>query len=138
MKKILLSCSALALAACTVGPNYQRSQVSMPGEFRNAPAPAAGTLPDASFAGAKWKDVFADPTLNQIVSASLANNFHLRIAAERAQQARAQLGITRASQYPQLDAQAGFSGERLSSIAGNGVPAGTNLRDRKSTRLNSS
>jgi multidrug efflux system outer membrane protein len=99
----------------------------MPGEFRNAPAPAAGTLPDASFAGAKWKDVFADPTLNQIVSASLANNFDLRIAAERAQQARAQLGITRASQYPQLDAQAGFSGERLSSIAGNGVPAGTNL-----------
>jgi NodT family efflux transporter outer membrane factor (OMF) lipoprotein len=127
MKKILLICSALALGACTVGPNYQRPQLTMPGEFRGALAPAAGTLPDASFADTKWQNLFADATLNQMVGAALANNFDLRIAAERAEQARAQLGITRASQYPQLDAQAGFTGSRSSSIAGQPVPAGTKL-----------
>jgi len=127
MKKILLICSALALGACTVGPNYQRPQLTMPGEFRGAPAPAPGTLPDASFADTKWQNLFADATLNQMVGAALANNFDLRIAAERAEQARAQLGITRASQYPQLDAQAGFTGSRSSRIAGQPVPAGTKL-----------
>ena len=48
--------------------------------------------------------------MNQMVTKALANNFDLRIAAERVQEARAQLGITRANQFPFLDAQAGFTG----------------------------
>src|ERR1039458_4403190 len=97
MKKILLVCGAFALAGCTLGPNYKRPQLTMPGEFRGAPALAPGTLPDASFGDTKWQSLFADVTLNQMVSAALANNFDLRIAAERAEQARAQLGIVRAN-----------------------------------------
>ena len=38
-----------------------------------------------------------------------------------------QLGITRANQYPFVDAQAGFTGTRSSSLASLPVPAGTNL-----------
>ena len=118
---------ALLLAGCTVGPNYHRPQVAMPPEFRNAPAPAAGTQPEASLGDSKWQDLFADATLNQIVTAALAGNFDLRIAAARAEEARAQLGITRAQQYPRLDGQAGFTSERSSTIAASPVPAGTKL-----------
>ena len=124
MKKILLACGAFALAGCTLGPNYKRPQLTMPGEFRGAPAPAAGTLPDASFGDTKWQSLFADATLNRMVSTALANNFDLRIAAERAEQARAQLGIVRANQYPQLDLQAGFTAERGSTIGATPVPPG--------------
>jgi NodT family efflux transporter outer membrane factor (OMF) lipoprotein len=126
---LALSCGLAAwLTGCTVGPNYKRPQVALPAEFRNTPAAAAGTQPDASFADNKWQDVFSDATLNQIVTAALANNFDLRIAAVRAEEARAQLGITRANQYPQLDLQAGFASERSSTIAAAPVPPGFNLR----------
>jgi multidrug efflux system outer membrane protein len=64
-----------------------------------------------------------------LVSTALNNNFDLRIAAERVEQARAQLGATRANQYPFLDAQAGFTGTRGSSVGANTfVPSGTNLK----------
>jgi len=67
-------------------------------------------------------------TLNQMVSTALAHNFDLRIAAERVEEARAQLGVTRANQYPFVDAQASFSGTRSSSIGANTfVPSGTKL-----------
>jgi NodT family efflux transporter outer membrane factor (OMF) lipoprotein len=44
------------------------------------------------------------------------------------EEARAQLGVTRANQYPFVDAQASFSGTRSSSIGANTfVPSGTKL-----------
>ena len=63
-----------------------------------------------------------------MVSTALEHNFDLRIAAERVEEARAQLGITRANQYPFVDAQAEFTGTRSSTIGANPlVPAGANL-----------
>jgi NodT family efflux transporter outer membrane factor (OMF) lipoprotein len=139
MKRLVLAASILALCGCAVGPNYQRPQLALPGDFRGAPRPAPpaapndapSTAPDpaASIASTKWQDLFPDPTLNQMVATALAHNFDLLIAAERVEQARAQLGIARANRYPFVDAQAGFTGTRLSSIGASGplVPAGTRL-----------
>ncbi|HMC62036.1 MAG TPA: efflux transporter outer membrane subunit [Candidatus Solibacter sp.] len=127
MTRTLLTVSLLALCGCAMGPNYKRPQLALPGEFRSAP-PAAPD-PAASIADTKWQDLFPDQTLNQMVSTALAHNFDLRIAAERVEEARAQLGVTRANQYPFVDAQASFSGTRSSSIGASGVlvPAGTRL-----------
>ncbi|HMC58551.1 MAG TPA: efflux transporter outer membrane subunit [Candidatus Solibacter sp.] len=131
MKRTILAVSVLALCGCAVGPNYKRPQLALPGGFRGAPpaAPnAAASDPAASLADTKWQDLFPDPALNQMVTAALAHNFDLRIAAERVEQARSQLGITRANQYPFVDAQASFSGTRSSSIGANTfVPSGTKL-----------
>ena len=127
MKHLLLpiSLTLVALAGCTVGPNYKRPQMALPGEFRGAPAAGAAT---ASLADTKWQDLFNDPALNQIVTAALEKNFDLRIAAERIEQAHAQLGIVRANQYPFLDVQTGFTGSRPSTAGANAfVPTGTNL-----------
>jgi multidrug efflux system outer membrane protein len=127
---MVLALSMAALCGCTVGPNYRRPQVSIPGEFRGAPAPApnAGPEPAASLSDTKWQDLFPDPILNQLVTTALEHNFDLRIAAERVEQARAQLGITRANQYPFLDLQAGFSGVRNSTLAAFPVPPGTKIQ----------
>jgi NodT family efflux transporter outer membrane factor (OMF) lipoprotein len=112
MRPAILVLPLVFLAGCAMGPNYHRPQVPLPDTFRNAP-PTNG--PD-SIGDAKWQTLFSDETVNTLVTKALANNFDLRIAAERAQEARAQLGITRANQFPFLDAQAGFTGSRGSSV----------------------
>jgi NodT family efflux transporter outer membrane factor (OMF) lipoprotein len=124
--RTILAVSVLALCGCAVGPNYKRPQLALPGEFRGAPT--AGTDPAASITDTKWQNLFPDQTMNQMVTTALAHNFDLRIAAERVEEARSQLGITRANQYPFVDAQAGFTGARSSSIGPNSlIPAGTKL-----------
>src|SRR4051794_21642868 len=123
--RTLIICGLLALTGCAVGPNYKRPQLPIPDQFRGATAPAGGA---ASFADTKWQELFPDPALNQLVSTALEHNFDLQIAAERIEQARAQLGITRANQFPFLDVQAGVTGSRSSSVgASTFVKAGTSL-----------
>jgi NodT family efflux transporter outer membrane factor (OMF) lipoprotein len=114
----------LALTGCTLGPNYHRPQVAVPDQFRNA-APAAGS---SSIADTKWFDLFQDDILKQLVTTALANNFDLRIAAERVLEARAQYGITHAGLFPTLDAQGQFTASRTSSVGSfNFIPKGSNL-----------
>jgi multidrug efflux system outer membrane protein len=125
MSRALLAIGTLLLAGCAMGPNYKRPAVPTPSAFRNAPA--AGGDAAASIGDTKWQGLFNDETLNRMVTKSLANNFDLRIAAERAEEARAQLGITRANQYPFLDVQAGLTASRSSTLGTLPVPAGTKL-----------
>jgi multidrug efflux system outer membrane protein len=124
MKPAILALSLLTLSGCMMGPNYKRPQVELPGGFRGAPASADMTV---SIADTKWQNLFSDRTLNQMVESALAHNFDLRIAAERVEEARSQLGITRANQYPFVSAQTGFTGTRSSGLASLPVPPGTNL-----------
>ena len=52
----------------------------------------------------KWWEVFQDPELQALIRTALKNNYDVRIAATRVLQAQAQLGITRADQFPSLGA----------------------------------
>ena len=121
---LIVASVALLLAGCTVGPNYHRPQIAVPDQFRDA-QPSAGPN---SLADTKWFDLFQDDTLKQLITTALANNFDLRIAAERVLEARAQFHITRGQLLPTLDAQGQFNASRTSSVGSfNFIPAGTNL-----------
>ena len=76
--------------------NARRSM--SPAKFRGAPEAAQGAV----FAELQWWMVLEDPVLQGLIRDALANNYDLRIAANRVLQAREQLGITRASQLPSL------------------------------------
>src|SRR5438874_12304764 len=89
--------AALA-AGCTAGRNYERPPVDLPDVFR-APA-AAGQPAPASIAEEPWWNLFQDEQLQVLIRAALEQNYDLRIAAARILEAQAQLGITRADQYP--------------------------------------
>jgi len=131
MKRILAAVGVLALCGCTVGPNYKRPQMALPGGYRGAPAAggAAGSLADT-----KWQDLFPDPALNRMVASALEHNFDLQIAVQHVAEARLQLGITRANQYPFLDAQAGFGAQQLSSIGATPlIPPGVTLKNSYTT-----
>ena len=124
--KFITFAALIALTGCAVGPNYKRPQIAVPDQFRGAPAGAA--VP-ASIADTKWQELFPEPALAQLVTNALEHNFDLRIAAERIQEARAQLGVVRANQFPFVDVQTGVTGTRSSSVGANTfVAAGTPLK----------
>ena len=65
-----------------------------------------------SLADEKWWEVFQDEQLKELIKTALQQNYDLRIAATRILQARAQLGITRADQFPTIAGSAGAINER--------------------------
>src|SRR5215470_16174563 len=103
-KFFLLSAIVLGLAGCMVGPNYKRPAVTVPDAYRAAPEISA-TTPDksASLSDQKWEEVFQDKQLQELIRTALRQNYDVRIAAARILEAQAQLGITRADQFPAVD-----------------------------------
>jgi len=109
------------LAGCTVGPNYSRPAVTSPPAFRGADR-AAGDA--ASLADLKWFEVFKDERLQEMIRAALVQNHDLRDAVVRVEAARANLGMTRADQFPTIDATAGITAARTSSSGSVPLPRG--------------
>jgi multidrug efflux system outer membrane protein len=96
---------AAALAGCAVGPNYQRPKTQTPAQYRGATAP--DTSP--SIAEVNWTGLFKDEALTGLVRTALDRNFDLLMAAERMEQASAQVRIAQAGQAPALDLQTSFT-----------------------------
>ena len=106
---------ALAASACTVGPNHKRPVVNLPDAYRGSAPPAATAADQPSIGDQEWWQLFQDEQLQELIRTALRQNFDVRIAAARVAEARAQLGITRADQFPQLDASALAERERVSA-----------------------
>jgi multidrug efflux system outer membrane protein len=100
------------LTGCAVGPNYSRPAVPVPAGFR-APEPLPSSQA-ASLADTKWFEVFKDEQLQQLVRTALQQNYDLRDAVTRVQEARANLGIVHSNQLPQLSASGALEVDRLS------------------------
>ncbi len=109
----------LALCACKVGPNYKRPALNVPDQYREAPSLTTQQPAGDQFGEMKWWAVFQDETLQALIKEALANNYDLRIAATRVLQANANLGITRANQFPQVNGSFGITNERNSFFLNN-------------------
>jgi multidrug efflux system outer membrane protein len=70
---------------------------------------------DPALGDEEWVKIFRDQELQGLIRAALQNNYDVRIAAARVQEARAQLGITRADQFPTLSAGGGITSQRNSA-----------------------
>jgi multidrug efflux system outer membrane protein len=66
--------------------------------------------------------VFNDPVLDRLVDEALAANRDLRAAAERIEQARAQVGIARSDQFPSVGIEAGKSRSKASALGSVEIP----------------
>jgi outer membrane protein, multidrug efflux system len=119
---LITAVTAGLLAGCTVGPNYRRPTIEAPTAFRGA-APAPGSDP-ASLADAKWFEVFKDERLQDMVRTALVRNYDIRDAVVRVEAARANLGITRADQFPTVDASADVTTQRISASGAFPLPQG--------------
>jgi outer membrane protein, multidrug efflux system len=112
-EKFMVALLVTLFSGCTVGPNYKKPSVPVPPEYRGVSAEQAAKAETASFGDQKWWDTFQDEALRDLIQTALAQNYDVRIAAARIMEARAQLGIVRADQYPTVNASAGALNERI-------------------------
>ncbi len=100
MKHALLSSVVivtLALAGCAIGPTYKRPTVDVPSDFRFAAHQSTN-----SFADLPWWEVFKDPTLLHLIRTAVTNNYDLRQAVARVEQARNIAVVAGAPLFPQI------------------------------------
>jgi len=108
----VIAIALMLLTGCTVGPNYKRPQINAPDAYRGLD-PNAPPQTTASIADEKWWTVFDDQQLQALIHKAITQNYDVRIAATRVLQAQAQLGITRADQFPSIYGGASASNLRL-------------------------
>jgi multidrug efflux system outer membrane protein len=120
-RAIAVLIAAACMTGCMLGPNYHRPDVQMPQNFRAPdplPPPQAESLADL-----KWWEVFKDEDLQQLVRTALQQNYDLRDAVARVAAARANLGITRSNQFPQVGVSGDIQFTRLSRGGATPLPA---------------
>ena len=86
------------LFGCAVGPNYKRPPLETPPAFRGGNIEDTNTLADLA-----WSQVFHDEALQDLIRTGLTNNYDVRIAATRIEQARQQVAEARAGFFPQFN-----------------------------------
>jgi multidrug efflux system outer membrane protein len=118
LDRIVAFTAAVILAGCTtLGPDYKRPDIETPEQWL---VPGA-TEPVSS----QWWKSYGDTVLERMVDETLIHNLDLRQAVARVAEARAQLGVSRADQYPGVSAGADASRNRASQESVLGVPPGT-------------
>ena len=107
------------LSGCAIGPNYKRPAIDSPPQFRTG----SDTVSTNSLADLSWWDVYKDETLKELIRTALTNNYDLRIAVTRVEQARAIAIQARSQFFPQI----GYEGEATrgkNSVLGSPFPSG--------------
>ena len=113
-----LGIGLLILVGCAVGPDYKRPPIDSPETFRGETKTSTN-----SFANLPWWQVFHDDTLQNLIRTALTNNYDLRIAITRVEQARAMAAEARAGFFPQLDYAA--NANRGQNVGGGNAPSPT-------------
>lgn len=116
----------LALAGCSVGPNYQRPTVDTPAAFRTAASDTHDVAGAGAFADLGWWEVFQDPQLRDYLTEALTNSWDIKIAAARVLQAEAAARITKSQFFPTVNAGADWATSRASEVGPSPVPSGMN------------
>jgi NodT family efflux transporter outer membrane factor (OMF) lipoprotein len=93
----LLALVALALSACTVGPDFATPPTTVGSSWIEAGDPRVSTKP----ADPTWWKALDDPTLDRLIDTAHRQNLTLHRAAVRVLQAQAQLGVAIGDLYPQ-------------------------------------
>lgn len=90
------------LPGCTLGPEYQRPEVTVPVAYREE-APWKEAIPADEMDKGPWWRIYGDPVLDDLQQRALAANQNLKAAVARVSQARAAARISETALYPQLD-----------------------------------
>ncbi len=118
------------LAGCAVGPNYNRPAIDSPGVFRNDT-----TATNHSFAELNWWQVYQDEALQALIREALTNNYDLRIAVTRVEQAAAFAMQARSQFVPNVNYNGGVSRGR-NDLFGSAFPNNAVVTSSASATLN--
>ena len=106
-----LTALALALAGCTLGPNFEKPTApDLPAQFdTHGTAEATRPMPDA------WWTLFNDAELTALEQRVVTANLDVQVAGHHLAQARLQAGIAEADLLPQMTANANATHEAQSA-----------------------
>lgn len=99
---------AVLLAGCSLAPDYTRPDAPVSPTY-----PGQSGVNQANAADLGWEQFFREPRLKALIGLALENNRDMRIAVKRVDEARAQYGITRSDQFPQIGATAQETAQRM-------------------------
>ena len=134
MKNVIIAIllSSIIFVGCSVGPNYHRPKINEVKEesFVNSQKDTmfisdndSMSLED-SISATNWWLIFNSPNLNELIELAEDNNRNLMIAYSRIDQAKYNMGFTKADYFPAFDfalsaSRGNFSGARLGGITNN-------------------
>lgn len=95
----------VALAGCTVGPDYRPRSAAELGVPEGYSVPAAASAEDLT----RWWDRFDDPLLGRLVEQARVANLDVAQAVARLRQARESLVQSRSSLLPTVSGSAGYN-----------------------------
>lgn len=111
MRRVIVTFAAFSiLGGCTLTPDYERPELDVPTEYVE-PTPAGDSI-----ANLPWWELFQDPQLEALIRTALEENKDLRIALSRVAEARAQVTVVRANQFPFIDIFGSGGREKQSEI----------------------
>lgn len=99
MRILSLFIGSFFLAACAVGPDYTRPDLSPPSSFRMAGAEAEGE----SFANLPWWELLQDQALHDLIQTALRENKDLKRAVAAVEEFQARLFVARMDFAPKAD-----------------------------------
>ena len=103
----------LALAGCSLIPDYQRPPAPIQADWPQGAAYGKAGASAGAAAELGWQEFFRDPTLQQLIDTALNNNRDLRQAVLNVEAYRALHRIQRSERFPTVDAGGGASRQRL-------------------------
>jgi len=124
---ILLLLSLTSQAIVAQNKAQTAPPVKTPGDFRGK---EANTPTGPSIGDLKWFEVFKDPALQDLIQNAMTSNYDLQAAVARINAERANLGLTRSQQFPQIVGSADLTTVRTSS---NGQFAGSGASGQRSS-----
>lgn len=119
----VLLCAFSALSGCAVGPDYQRPELAVPAQFKEAAGWKVAEPGDEAARGPWWQR-YDDPQLNALVAEVEVSNQNVRAAQAQYRQARAVLGAAQAGYFPTVSGN--FSATRAQDATGTSASSSSN------------
>lgn len=116
LRRATVGIALLALSGCaTMAPKYTQPAAPVPNAWPSGPAyRAEAAKPEQKpLAEIPWQEFFVDSQLQKLIALALDNNRDLRVAVLNIERFRAQYQISRADLFPQVDATAGATYQRV-------------------------
>ena len=112
-----------SFVGCAIGPDYERPEIEQPTKYR---LQQDGVENGRSLADLQWWELFKDSHLQSLIRYAQLENKDVRLAVARVREARAQLGVAEADQFPQVNGNASAQRNQTSGAAAQqfGIPGG--------------
>ncbi len=119
LQRLVCGVTAIALAGCMVGPNYQRPETALPTGYLDQTSSNATTSAPVR---ADWWTLYNDPTLNDLVATALTDNLDVAFAVARVEEADANLREVNAALFPEIDLGGGAVRSQNSGLVASPSP----------------